>query len=162
MDDLDDLDLIEQHIKEKKDSVFIRNCISCAEVNFIEVCLCGYIELCRFMIKAGVNVNAHAGAALYLTSADGHFEIVKLLLDSGADVHAKDDSALLWASDNGHLEVVKLLLEAGADIHAEDDNALGWSSKKANTEDYYCLHLARHNGHTEVVKLLEDWIKSHG
>ena len=76
---MNNLELIESHIVSGKPLEFIRNCISCAEVIFKEVCSEGYTELCKFMIEAG------------------------------ADVHSGADYVLRWASKNGHLEVVKLL-----------------------------------------------------
>ena len=168
---MDDLELIEKHIKENKDSVFIRNCISCCEVNFNSVCAGGYVELCKFMIKTGSAVNS----ALRFASRKGRLEVIKLLLEAGADVNANNNLAL-GASRKGHLEVVKVLLEAGADVHAEDDYALRRASRNGNLEVVRCLldaganvyafdkyseRWAMRNGHFVVVKLLEDWVKSH-
>ena len=45
---------------------------------------------------------------------NGHLEVVKFLLDRGADVNADNNYAVRRASANGHLEVVKFLLENGA------------------------------------------------
>ena len=39
----------------------------------------------------------------------GILEVVKYLVEHGANVNAYDDDALIWASANGHLEVVKCL-----------------------------------------------------
>ena len=42
--------------------------------------------------------------------------------------------------------MVKLLLEAGANVHAENYGALRWAS---------------YRGHAEVVKILEEYMKTH-
>ena len=54
----------------------------------------------------------------------GHLEVAKFLLDHGADVNARDGFALIEASVYGHLEVAKLLLDYGADVNARDGSAL--------------------------------------
>ena len=144
---MDNLELIEKHIVACKPLEFIRNCISCAEVDFLDACQNEYINVCRFMIKGGYDVHGKKDYSLRWASNYGHAEIVKELLEAGADVHAGNDSSLRLASYKGNLEVVRELLKAGADVHVEED---------------YALSYARINGHTEVVKFLEEWIESHG
>ena len=76
---MNELALIEQHIKENKPEWFIKNCLSCAEAKFVEVGKAGYYHIAKWMIE------------------------------HGADVHADDDFALRWAREMGHTEIVKLL-----------------------------------------------------
>ena len=181
---MDNLELIEKHIVAGKPLEFIRNCISCCEVDFDYICAGGYVEICKFMIEAGSkSVYSRIGYALHLASGRGHLEVVNELLKAGADIHYDDEAALRHASENGHLEVVRCLLESGANIHAENDYAFRFASYNGNLEivkfllesganvhavdDYSLkenssLRWARENGHTEVVEFLEDWIESNG
>ena len=57
----------------------------------------------------------------------GHLEIVKFLLENGADLNGNEGAALSMASCNGHLDVVKFLIEMGVDIHADNNQALWWA-----------------------------------
>ena len=106
---MDELALIDQHVKENKPEQFIKNCLCCAEVKFDEVCKKGYYHLAKWMIDHGANIHAGNDYALRWASDNGHPETVKLLLEAGADVHADNDCALRWASEEGHTEIVKLL-----------------------------------------------------
>ena len=74
---MDELALIEQHIKENKPEEFIRNCICCAESKFYEVCEKGYYHIAKWMIDHGADVHAHEDLALLCASENGLTEIVK-------------------------------------------------------------------------------------
>ena len=141
---MDELALIEQHIKENKPEQFIRNCICCAEATFIEVCEKGYYHLAKWMIERGNIIHSDKTASLLWAINNRHTEIVKLLLDSGADVNAEDNLLLCYAIETRDTEIVKVILDAGPDVHARDD---------------YALRMAKFHGDTETVKLLEDWIE---
>ena len=99
----------------------------------------GHLEVVKFLVSSGVNINSAGYPILHIASANGHLELVKFLVSSGANIHADDDYAIRSASQNGLLEVVKFLVESGANIHAYDDFALRYASK---------------DGHLEVVKFL--------
>ena len=82
----------------------------------------GLFELCKLLLVAGADVNAHGGRfgnALQAAPVDGHREVVQQLLTAGADVNAQGGlygNALQAASLEGHREVVQQqLLTAGAD-----------------------------------------------
>ena len=67
---------------------------------------------------ADVNAPYKYGTPLYGHAGRGNLEICRFLITHGADVEAEDDAnktPLYAAADRGHLEIVKLLLENGAD-----------------------------------------------
>ena len=72
--------------------------------------------------------------ALIYASSKGHLEVVKYLVDHGANVNAQDDYALRSAARNGHLDVIKYLVGHGANVNAQDDGALIWASLKGYTD----------------------------
>ena len=106
-------------------------------------------------IDRGADVNVPYGSisAIELASRDGKPEIVKILIAAGANVNRKlsgilSHPALTRASVNGHTEIVKLLLEA-------DANPLAVSYGKITA-----IKLARNNGHEEIVRLINNRIRS--
>ena len=54
---------------------------------------------------------------LNLSCKFGHLEVVRFLVEQGADIQADNNCAVRWASDNGHLEIVKFLVEQGAQLN---------------------------------------------
>jgi uncharacterized protein len=106
-------------------------------------------------ITSGVDVNVVYGtkSAIELASHDGKLAIVKILLATGANVNRKlsgilSHPALTWASVKGHTEIVKLLLEA-------DANPLAVSYGNITA-----IKLASNNGHKEIVRLINNRIRS--
>lgn len=135
-----ELEIIESHIKSGKPEQFIRNCLSCCGVKFIEAVENNCINIVKFMIDRGVNFRTDENSPMRKAVAYGHLEIVKLLFNYGAKVDEdSDDLCICFASMNGSLEIVKLLLKKGANIHSNND---------------YAFRLACTNGHLEVVKFL--------
>lgn len=70
----------------------------------------------------GIKKNKRGRASLRFAALKGHIEIVKFLLTVGADVNAQDAAgvtALYMAVVFGHVEITRLLLEAGADVTLE-------------------------------------------
>lgn len=87
----------------------------------------GYIEMCRFLISKGADVNAvtRSGKAtpLHRAATAGKYEIVKMLLDKNADVTLKDNdgkNVLHRAAETQHLaiclEVVKICPKLRTDL----------------------------------------------
>ena len=61
-------------------------------------------------MKTVEQLNEH----LITASQLGHIEVVKYLVQHGANVNARDSYALRWAARYGHIEVVKYLKSKGA------------------------------------------------
>jgi len=82
----------------------------------------GHIEISRFLIKAGANVNTSddkGQSPLILAAMYGHIEIVKLLLESGANVDYRNrygHTALMCAVCRYRITIAKLLIDAKSDI----------------------------------------------
>lgn len=72
--------------------------------------------------------------ALHEASSNGHLEIVKFLVENGADVQSEDNYSLRWAVIEGHLEVVKYLVSRGADQFAYDSHAIKTATLYKNYE----------------------------
>jgi hypothetical protein len=93
----------------------------------ISASILGHLEVVKYLVEKGVDVNTQSSAALRFASQYGKLEVVKYLLENGADIHSRNDEALILASQNGHLDVVRYLVENGADVHAQTDAALSWA-----------------------------------
>jgi len=87
----------------------------------------GYLEVVKYLVENGVDINTDDDEALRYAAEDGYIEVVKYLHKNGANISANDDYALKYAVGNGHFEVVRYLVENGANIHAENDEALKWA-----------------------------------
>ena len=111
----------------------------------------GYLDIVKWLIKKGANVNAKnrkEHTALHLAVHNAHKEVIRYLIQQGADINATEhegDTPLAWAAYKRQIEVVKQLIELGANIHSQ--NNFG------NTP----LHWAAEKGYTDIVKLLIDY-----
>ena len=79
--------------------------------------LSGFLEVADFLIKAGANIELGASTPLMESAQEGHIELTKYLLQNGADVNAQSgtgDTALTYACENGHTDVSDLLLKYNA------------------------------------------------
>ena len=108
-------------------------------------CKYGHIELVKFFLDQGANIEAGRHLSLRWAAENGHTSIVELLLDRGADVHIQNDYCLRWASSGGHLDTVKLLLDRGAYASVNGDQPLYWAIS---------------TNRIDVVELLVDRIKA--
>ena len=57
-------------------------------------------------------------------------EVVKYLIENGADIQACYNAALRWSANYGHFEVVKYLIENGADVQAAIKHFKMWEDFK--------------------------------
>lgn len=81
------------------------------------------IELARFLIDAGMDVNAPVRSgtrALEMALVSDDAPMVQMLLEAGANVNtcAKDGTALLMMAPNAHL--AQLLVDSGANVKVKD------------------------------------------
>lgn len=111
-----------------------------------------FIEVARFLLDNGVNVNSYDeiyGSALAAAAKNGSLPMVRLLLDRGADVNGfggvVHHRALQAASSHGHEAIVKLLLQNGAMVN------------EINSDADSALQAACERGHENIVMLLLDF-----
>ena len=64
----------------------------------------------------------------------GYIDIVKFLVSHGADVNTSNDQPLRDAAENGHLEVVKFLISNGANMYTNEGQALRVSDMRGHEE----------------------------
>lgn len=120
----------------------------CGESALIKASLKGYLEIVKYLISKGADMNLGNYTALIWASIEGHLEIVKVLVEAGADLNIKESSgntALIKASQKGYFEIVKVLVEGGADVNIRnkyDKTALEcsatdeiWDYLEAKTND---------------------------
>ena len=134
----------------------------------------GDIDMVKFLVEKGADINANDGLALFLAANIGNYDMVKYLVEKGADIHACNDSALCCAAENGSLDVLKFLVEKGADINA-NGSVLAWAVYSKNLDmieylveqgadisanNYQVLEWAKQNKHTKVLKYLKSVKKS--
>ena len=108
----------------------------------------GELELVRFLIDAGADVNAldkWLDTPLIIAAEEGDLEIVQILVDAGADVNVQDrwlDTPLHIATEEGDLEIVQILVDAGADVNVQDR----WGDTP--------LQIAMEEGDTEIMRVI--------
>ena len=89
---------------------------------FIKAIKAHDIEKVKFLIEAGVDINAKDyEMALHVAAWTGNIKIVRLLIEAGADVNIKDiEGKTPLVSSGGDINIVKLLVKAGADANIKD------------------------------------------
>ncbi|AOZ96923.1 ankyrin repeat domain-containing protein [Butyrivibrio hungatei] len=114
----------------------------------------GTIDIVKYFISCGIDVNKHGGprdsGALTDAAFEGKIEIVKLLYENGAalDTSNFDRNPLFAAIYNDHFEVAKYLVEKGIDIKACYEVG---SIKQCDACEY-----ARQYGRTEIYNYLKN------
>jgi ankyrin repeat protein len=102
----------------------------------------GHLDVVKYLVGLGADINAEDHEAIQFASANGHLDVVKYLASQGADVRIWGDSPVKLACEHGHLPVVKYLVEEwGADVEEKEDNEVP-------------IQQASENGHLDVVKYL--------
>jgi ankyrin repeat protein len=111
---------------------------------FIEAAGHGAIEIVRWLLAQGVNVDATdfgGRTALIRAAHRDHLEVVEELLRAGADPDHRDDdteTVLMWAADHaGNAAVLRALLQAGAHVNLKNDvehTALSWAMRDGDLE----------------------------
>ncbi|XP_033101464.1 ankyrin repeat domain-containing protein 17-like [Anneissia japonica] len=142
-------------------------------------CCGGFLEVAKFLIEVGADMELGCSTPLMEASQEGHVDLVKYLLYQGANVHATTatgDTALTYACENGHTDVADVLLAFGANLEHESEGgrtplmkasraghlctvqfliSRGANVNRATTNnDHTVLSLACAGGHLSVVELL--------
>lgn len=76
----------------------------------------GRLEVMRFLIAAGADVNARGGLPLYLAAGGGGIDAVELLLSSGAPINDAQGNceALIAVAAGSNVPLLRVLLARGA------------------------------------------------
>lgn len=89
----------------------------------------GYLDVIKFLLQAGLDINQHGGHALQIASTSGNLQVVQLLIAEKANINYQvfdrnkgDLSAtpLHKAALFGHLEIMRYLLGNGANPLLKD------------------------------------------
>lgn len=81
---------------------------------FNTACKEGDIELVKYYLNKGIDVDANDGEALVSALSVSDYNMVETLINAGADVNIADSKVLLLASYWNNVDIVKLLKERGA------------------------------------------------
>ncbi len=127
------------------------------------------LDMVRFLIRSGINVNARGGDPCIAAARNGDLELLQILVSRGGNPNAQGDHALILAASNGHPEVVEYLLSKGADPNVDDGAPIGFAATNGhvacarmlvehganvNINNGVCIELAEENGHWPMVKFL--------
>nr|WP_255424128.1 ankyrin repeat domain-containing protein [Wolbachia endosymbiont of Pentalonia nigronervosa] len=126
------------------------------DTNIINAAANGYIEVVKYLIKQGADVNAQdkdGKTALHYAAANGHVDAVKCLIEQGVEVNAAESknrrTALHYAVANGSLELLRYLLEnlleKGSDVDVKDKHEIS------------PLRYAVAKGNVKVVRILLEY-----
>lgn len=129
------------------------------------------LEMVRFLIRSGIDVNARGGDPCVAAARNGDLELLQILVSRGGNPRAQGDHALILASSNGYPEVVEYLLSKGANPNADNGNPMYFAATNGhvacarvlvahgadvNINDGVCLAMAEENNHWRMVKFLLD------
>ncbi|KAI1124136.1 ankyrin repeat-containing domain protein [Nemania abortiva] len=89
----------------------------------------GYVDMAKFLMERGANVNTPAyfdrgATALQFAALNGNLGLAKVLVEHGADINApparySGRTALEAAAEHGRLDMIEFLLERGANLSDE-------------------------------------------
>ena len=150
--DIDNIDVIEALIKNGADV----NAYGFAEFTpLMKAACCNYIKVAKLLLKANANIMlkcADGWTAFHEAVSDNCLDIVKLFIEHNCDINALLDdgtSALHIAAGCGYKKLVCLLIDANANLNQK------------NNDGFTPLDLAKIYKHHNVVKLIEEALKSY-
>jgi len=100
------------------------------------------IEIVKYLLEEGMQVNDLNSGLLHAAAGNGNTELVKLLIEEGADIDSHDCYALYLASRDGFIETTKVLLEHGAKV-----------------PEYIIRNMDKRNFKPEISELLKKYTK---
>jgi len=127
------------------------------------------LDMVRFLIRSGINVNARGGDPCVAAARNGDLELLQILVSRGGNPRAQGDHGLILASSNGHPDVVEYLLSKGADPNVDNGAPISFAASEGhvdcarllvahgadvNINDSACLELAEENSHWSMIKFL--------
>lgn len=89
----------------------------------------GYLDVIKFLLQAGLDINQHGGHAVQIASSNGNLEVVQLLVAEQANINYQvfdrnkqdlSSTPLHKSALFGHLEIMRFLLENGANPVLKD------------------------------------------
>lgn len=87
-------------------------------------CESGYLELAKYVIESGSDVNSNDSEPIKKSCIYGHTEIVKLLVEHGANYKQHNNEFFSKACSNGYFDIVKYLISKGVDINSNNSEPL--------------------------------------
>ena len=145
----------------------------------------GHIEIVKVLLEHGTSLNSPTCSPLCGACLAGDLELAKFLVDLGADVNhssvlnpslSLSTNPLAAAARNGSIELIEYLISKGADIHCDGDNQNALieacffdryqvmeallrygASINVCTEDPFkssCMHVAGFDDNMEMFKFL--------
>lgn len=121
-----DLDTVKRLLAENPDLINSRNSVGRFPLEM--AAQTGQIEVVKFLLEKGADVNLNRGGATALHMAaiyGGKTEVITLLLEAGADINARTgngDTPLNMAVIGKQKEIAELLLDKGGEINWENQN----------------------------------------
>ncbi|KAJ8966249.1 hypothetical protein NQ314_003664 [Rhamnusium bicolor] len=138
----------------------------------------GDIEMLRWLLRRGANVNAVGGRqrqnALHVAARSAHLTIIRILVEAGADINAVDveeRSILTLAVRQSNEEAVRYLVKSGARVNHEEPGGVTplrlavWANNASVVRilldggarlvhSHHLVHTAVSNNNLEVVRML--------
>jgi ankyrin repeat protein len=99
----------------------------------------GYIDLVKYSIKSGSNVNVSKAEPIRKSCIYGHTEVVKFLVESGANYKVNSNEPFCKACANGHIGIIKYLLTLDIDINVNSSEPLRTSIKHKHQDIFNLL-----------------------
>ena len=77
----------------------------------------GKLKIIEFLYK-NYNIDINQCENLVISCKYGHLDLVKFLIENGTDINTMDTSPLLKSIENGHIDIVEYLIYKGVNIRS--------------------------------------------